>query len=320
MRADRLISLMFLLQSKGRMTCDELAQALAVSPRTIYRDIEALTMAGVPIYTQGGRHGGIYLDEQYRISLTGLGRQEVQALFVSGISGALGDLGLNHAAENAMHKLLGALPLRDRDEAVQMRQRVHFDVSPWFFQRDVSRWMPTLLQATFENRKVWLHYFGADASTSERLIHPYGLVAKAGIWYVVAMLEDSHEMRTFRLSRFIELHLRDDTFDRHPDFDLAQYWHENAHRYEYTKPRYCLRLRVSEANKGVVRFLHEAYGAQIHEPDADGKIPLTLTLSAMQEARMVVMALGNMVEIIDPPDLRDEIRHWIAHLRDYYGE
>lgn len=319
MRADRLISLMFLLQSKGRMTCADLAQALAVSERTILRDIEALNLAGVPIYTQGGRNGGIYLDEQYRISLTGLGRQEIQALFVSGISGALADLGLNRASENAMHKLLGALPLRDRAEAEQIRQRVHFDASPWFFQRDVSRWMPDLLQALFENKKMGLRYFRMDSTISERVICPHGVVAKAGIWYVVARMDNTEEMRTFRLSRFIALTVQPDTFIRTPDFDLAHYWQTTTHDYQQSKPRYHVRLRVAPNNNGVIRYLHENYGAHIHEPDATGWTPLTLNLSAMQEARMVVLAMGNCIEIIEPTQLRDEVRNWVIQLRDYYG-
>lgn len=302
------------------MTCDELAQALDVSPRTIYRDVDALTLAGVPIYTQGGRHGGIYLDEQYRISLTGLGRQEIQSLFVSGMSDALRDLGLNQASENATLKLLGALPPRDRTEAEQIRQRVHFDVTPWFFHRDVSAWMPNLLQAVFTNRKIWLHYFRADTVVSERIVRPYGVVAKDGIWYLVAMVDETGEMRTFRLSRFIELEMQDDFFERDPEFDLATYWQDSTRQFEQSNPRYHLMIRTCPEHKKVVRYLHEVYGAQIHEPDTEGWIPLTLNLSNLAEARMIVLAMGDRIEILDPPELRDDVRKWINHLHIYYGD
>jgi predicted DNA-binding transcriptional regulator YafY len=321
MRADRLLSLMFLLQSKGKMTGQDLAQSLNVSERTIYRDIDALNLAGVPIYTQGGRHGGIYLDEQYRISLTGLARQEIQSLFVSGSNAPLRDLGLIHASENALLKLLGSLPLRDRNEAERMRQRVHFDASQWFYHRDVSQWMPSLLEAIFEERKLRLQYLRINSTTSERVIRPYGVVAKAGIWYLVAMTDDEDKnMRTFRVSRFISLQVLDEIFARSESFDLASYWRDSTDHFESSKPRYILHIRVAPMNAGIIRYLHEAYGAQIEKPHEDGWTPLILNLSAMQEARTVVMSMGDKIEIIDPPELRHEVQKWIKHLQDYYDE
>jgi predicted DNA-binding transcriptional regulator YafY len=300
------------------MTADELSQSLEVSKRTIYRDIDALNMAGVPIYTQDGRNGGIYLDEQYRISLTGLGRDEIQSLFVYGTQGPLNDLGLDNAIENALLKLLAALPLRDREAAQRMRQRIHFDPSQWFFQRDVSRWMPLLLQAVFEDHKLWLRYLRIDGTISERVVFPYGLVAKMDVWYVVAMTEDG-DMRTFRVSRFQALDVLDERFARLSSFDLIEHWQENARHFETSRPRYIVRLRVVPGNPSTVRYLNEAHGAQIDPPDEDGWTPLTLNLSAMMEARTVIMGLGNRVEIVDPPELRDEIRAWLQHLQDHYG-
>lgn len=317
MRANRLLSLMFLLQSRERMTAQELADALQVSKRTIYRDIEALDLAGVPIYTQDGRSGGIYLDKQYRISLNSLGREEIQSLFIYGTQGPIADIGLNDAIENALLKLLAALPQRYRNEAERMRQRVHFDSSQWFYQRDVSQWMPLLLQAVFEDRKIRLHYLRGDATLSERIVSPYGVVAKLDIWYLVAMT-DEDELRTFRVSRFKSLELLDETFERSPSFDLSDYWKESTRRYETSKARYILKLLVAPDNPGVVRYLSEAYGAQVEPTDQQGWTPVTLSLGAMQEARMVVMAMGDRVEIADPPELRDEVRKWLDVLLKHY--
>ena len=317
MRANRLLSLMFLLQSKGRMTGEELAESLAVSKRTIYRDIEALNLSGVPIYTQDGRNGGVYLDKQYRISLNSLGREEIQSLFISATQGPINDIGLNHAMENALLKLLAALPLRYRDEAEQMRQRIHFDPSQWFYQRDVSQWMSQLLQATFSDRKLGLHYLRSNGTPLETIICPYGLVAKMDIWYLVAMTNEG-DIRTFRVSRFTSLQILDETFQRSPTFDLATYWKENTSHYQESKPRYIVEVRVAPGNPGVVRYLQEAYGAQPQPPDHQGWMPLTLTLSAMQEARMVIMGMGNQIEIIKPSELRDEVRQWLKALQDHY--
>ncbi len=317
MRANRLLSLMFLLQSRGRMTAQELAEALQVSKRTIYRDIEALDLAGVPIYTQDGRSGGIYLDKQYRISLNSLGREEVQSLFIYGMEGPIAYIGLDNAIENALLKLLAALPHRYRNEAERMRQRIHFDSSQWFYQRDVSQWMPLLLQAVFEDRKIWLRYLRGDATLSERVISPYGVVAKLDIWYLVARTDEG-DMRTFRVSRFKSLKLLDETFERSPSFDLADYWRESTRRYEASNPRYNLKLLVAPDNPGVTRYLSEAYGAQVEPADQQGWTALTLSLGAMQEARMVVMAMGDRIEIVDPPELRDEVRKWLGLLLQHY--
>lgn len=317
MRANRLLSLMFLLQSRERMTAQELAEALKVSKRTIYRDIEALDLAGVPIYTQDGRNGGIYLDKQYRISLNSLGREEIQSLFIYGTQGPIADIGLNDAIENALLKLLAALPHRYRNEAERMRQRVHFDSSQWFYQRDVSQWMPLLLQAVFEDRKIRLRYLRGDATLSERVLSPYGVVAKLDIWYLVAMTDEG-DTRTFRVSRFKSLELLDDTFERCPSFDLSDYWKESTRRYETSKPRYILKLLVAPDNPGVLRYLSEAYGAQVESPDQQGRTPLTLSLGAMQEARMVVMAMGDRIEIVDPPELRGDVQKWLDVLLKHY--
>lgn len=319
MRANRLLSLMFLLQSKGRMTAEGLAEALDVSKRTIYRDIEALNLAGIPIYTQDGRNGGIFLDKHYRISLNSLGREEIQSLFIYGTQGPISDIGLHDAIENALLKLMAALPTRYRDEAERMRQRVHFDSSQWFYQRDVSQWMPLLLQAVFEDRKIQLRYLRGDTTISERIISPYGVVAKLDIWYLVAMTDEG-AMRTFRVSRFQSLQVLDEMFERSASFDLADYWKESARHYEELKPRYIVKLRVAPDSPGVIRYLSEAYGAQVDSPDAQGWTPLTLSLGAMQEARMVVMAMGNRIEVVEPQELYDEVRKWLDILLEHYGK
>lgn len=318
MRASRLLTLMSLLQARGQMTAHELAQTLGVSKRTIYRDIEALNLAGVPIYTQDGRGGGIYLDKQFRISLNSLGREEIRSLFVYGTQGPMKDLGLDGAIEQAVIKLLAALPMRYRDEAQRMRQRVHFDPSQWFYQRDASQWMPSLLQAVFEDRKIWIRYLRGNATSSERILSPYGVVAKLDIWYLVAMTT-ADELRTFRVSRLQSLQVLDESFERSPSFDLADYWQENARQYEQTRPLYAVTLRVAPGHPGIIRYLTEAYAAEVGAPDAQGCTPLTLRLAAMQEARMVVMAMGDRVEIVDPPELHDEIRVWLNILLKHYG-
>jgi predicted DNA-binding transcriptional regulator YafY len=158
MRADRLISMMLMLSNRDRMTAAELADALEVSERTIYRDIEALSMAGVPVYTQSGPSGGLFLDEHYRVSLTNLSQTEMQTLFIAGAAEPLRDLGLDRKAEDAALKLLAALPTRQRDDAERLRQRVFLDPSGWYPAEEGLPHLPALQRAVWEDHPVTITY------------------------------------------------------------------------------------------------------------------------------------------------------------------
>src|SRR5688500_5367640 len=158
MRADRLISMILTLHAKGRMTANDLAVQMEVSDRTIYRDLEALGAAGIPVYTQPGQNGGIFLDEDYRVALTSLSIPEVRALFVSSGSSPLADLGLARPAEHTMLKLMAALPYRQRTEAQRMRQRFHIDPRNWFQVVELSPYLPLLQQAVWEDCVITVDY------------------------------------------------------------------------------------------------------------------------------------------------------------------
>src|SRR5262245_7315559 len=186
MRADRLISLMLLLNARGRMTAQTLANQLEVSERTIYRDVDALGAAGIPIYVQPGVNGGIFLDENYRVSLTGLTRAEVQALFVSSNARPLADLGLNGAVEAKLLKLFAALPSTHQAEVERLRGRIYIDPANWFQNAEPSDLLPILQQAVWEDRALSIQYQVVEGDWFEGVVNAYGLVAKANIWYLVA--------------------------------------------------------------------------------------------------------------------------------------
>jgi predicted DNA-binding transcriptional regulator YafY len=170
MRADRLLSMMLLLHTRGRMTADELAVKLEVSVRTVYRDIDALSMAGVPIYTHCGPQGGIFLDEDYRVSLTDLTNSEIQSLVISSGAGPLEDIGLDRAVENSYLKLLAALPNLQRQEAERLRQRVFIDPASWFQVQEPLPHLPTIQKAVWEDEEIEFVYERANGSLERRQV------------------------------------------------------------------------------------------------------------------------------------------------------
>src|SRR5438128_7101344 len=197
MRAGRLVSLLLLLQTRGHMTAEQLATALEVSVRTIYRDVEALSEAGVPIYADRGPLGGIRLVDGSRTRLTGLTNQEAETLFLSGLPGPAAELGLGTVVTAARLKVLAALPPELRARASRISQRFHLDAPGWFQTAEQVQHLERLAEAVWDNRTIEIDYPHDDAPVTRRL-DPLGLVLKAGIWYLVARIGDG--MRTYRAS------------------------------------------------------------------------------------------------------------------------
>src|SRR5215212_9732508 len=222
MRADRLLSILLLLQTHRRMTAGALAQRLEVSRRTVHRDMEALSMAGVPVYAERGAGGGWVLPDSFRTDLTGLTESEIQALFVSMPTRLLADLGLAQASDAALVKLLAALPSVARRDAEQVRQRIHVDGAGWHQSAETVPALATLQEAVWIDRRVRLNYRRGDGSAVERVVDPLGLVAKGRLWYLVAGVDG--EPRTYRISRVEAAEILDEPASRTPDFDLATFW------------------------------------------------------------------------------------------------
>jgi predicted DNA-binding transcriptional regulator YafY len=308
MRADRLISIMLLLHSKGRMTAQDLARQVEVSERTVYRDLDALSSAGIPIYTQSGPNGGVYLDEHYRLSLTGLSREEVQALFVSNDAGPLKDLGL--AKRDTLLKLFAALPSMHRTEVERLHQRFHIDSANWFQIVEQQPFLPLLQRAVWEDRRVEVTYQPVEGEPGVRILDAYALVAKANIWYLVGKKPDAPctAMRNYRLSRFQTVVVTETHFDRNHDFDLARYWRETCEQFERlsreTFPPYVAILRVHQDVFWYFPAYMEGYYQKIDEPDQEGWMRLCVTFQSLGEARMRVLGLGAKASVVEPDELR----------------
>lgn len=226
MRADRLLSIVMLLQARGKMTSSELAEKLEVSRRTVLRDLDALSTAGVPLYAEGGHGGGITLDDGYRTSLTGLKESEVRALFVAGDQGLLRDIGLGDAADAMQRKLSAALPEAHREAVDRLRQRIYIDPRWWWHDDSEQPFWRELQDAVQQDRRICITYENYQGELAERELAPYSLVAKSGYWYLVALHADA--LKTYRVSRIHALTVLTETFVRDPAFDLSEYWRTHS--------------------------------------------------------------------------------------------
>jgi predicted DNA-binding transcriptional regulator YafY len=321
MRADRLLSILLLLQTRGRLTAQALSREVEVSVRTIYRDIDALCQAGVPIYTERGPGGGFTLLESYRTNLTGLTHAEIRALFSLGVPSALEDLGLAHELRSAMLKLSAALPTSRREDQLHIRQRLHLDASWWFQSGEPVPHLPTIQQAVWDDLELRLTRRLDFDALLEREIAPYGLVAKAGVWYLVWARDD--HLGVTPLSDVVDAQATDRSFTRPRDFDLAAFWRRWSAAYESSRPSYSVTLRVTTDVLPHLRYLFGVAFSPPPEPSNDGDRPswttVTLEFGSFHEARSQVLGLGRAVEVIAPRALRASVVDFAQQITAMYG-
>ena len=322
MRASRLISLLLLLQTRGQMTAAELATELEVSERTIHRDIEALSGAGIPVYAARGRHGGVALVEGYRTRLTGMTAEEAEALFLSGVPGPAAELGLGTVMAAARLKVLAALPPELRSRASRLVERFHLDVTGWFHTGEEAPLLGTLSEAVWEGTAVDVIYDRGDRFV-ERRLHPLGLVLKAGIWYVVA--ETDGQVRTYRVARVRSADVTNDHFERPAGFDLAAFWTESTAAYERDAARLEVVVRIDPRAMGALAELagaqavREAELIKPHEADPAGWQVLRLRMEWPSEVPARLLALGDSAEVLEPAEVRAQVASLAASLAARYA-
>jgi predicted DNA-binding transcriptional regulator YafY len=308
MRASRLVTLLLLLQTRGRLTAAQLATELEVSERTVHRDVEALAEAGVPIYAERGPHGGVQLVEGYRTRLTGMTADEAEAVFLSGLPGPAAELGLGTVVTAARLKVLAALPSELRVRASRLVERFYLDAAAWFRAGDSVPHLGAVAEAVWEGRRLWIEY-ERDDQRVERVLEPLGLVLKAGIWYVVASVDG--EIRTYRLSRVVAAKPLDDRFERPGGFDLAAHWAESSAAYEREVPRVEVEVRVNPQRIGALADLvgsHVVADAErLPEPDPDGWTRLRLRMDWPNDAPGRLVGNGRDLEVIGPPEIKARV-------------
>jgi predicted DNA-binding transcriptional regulator YafY len=326
MRADRLLSLLLILQSRGRQTAGALAAELEVSVRTVYRDLDALSAAGVPVYAERGPGGGCLLLDSYRTTLTGLTDAEVRALFAMTVPAALAQLGLGAELKAALLKLSAALPAeRHRQGEAWVRQRIHLDWSGGGQAEGPVPHLPTLQQAVWHDRRLWLAYrtwAGPGPVRLERLVDPYGLVAHLGAWYLVCAA--GGRLRVYRASTLLEARLTGDSFERPADFDLAAFWAGWCAARDEDRASFVATVRLSPA---IVPYLPLVMGpsaptqAQLDaaRPDPAGWLTLALPFEGLEIARGRLLSLGAAAEVLAPPALRLSLADYGAQIAALYG-
>ncbi|MHC3472468.1 helix-turn-helix transcriptional regulator [Streptomyces sp. 7R007] len=323
MRAARLIKMVLLLQSRSVMTAAELARELEVSERTVTRDAQALSEAGVPVYADRGRAGGYRLVGGYRTRLTGLARGEAEALFLSGVPGALREMGLEDAASAARLKVSAALLPALRDAPESAARRFHLDAPAWFTEPETPALLPVIAEAVWADRRVGARYRRGDGEV-ERVLEPYGLVLKAGVWYLCARVGGDGAFRTYRIDRFAAVDALDERFDRDPDFDLSAHWAEQAERFARSILRAEVVVRLSPDGARRLPYVVDPAAARealagAGDPDADGRVTVTLPVESEEVAHGQLTALGPEAEVLAPEELRARFAADAARLARLYG-
>ncbi len=313
MRADRLLSIILLLQTRGKITAQTLAEELAVSRRTILRDIDALSYAGIPIYADGGHRGGIALDENYRTTLTGLNESEIRALFISENTQLMHDIGLGEATKRLQHKLSAALPPEQQSMVERVRQRIYLDPT-WWWQSDIPLpFWSDLQKAVFEDYRIQATYENFNGEVAERLLEPYSLVAKAAQWYLIAKRDQA--FRLYRVTRFRSIQIQTVHFEREEGFDLITYWHAHLKAFREAIAEYTFTLRIHPDRLGFVQSLMPGRFQMIATDPENGWKTLRFQVESMDLAKMLVFGLGNQAAIVDPPELREATLRGIQELQ-----
>ncbi|HKW73135.1 MAG TPA: WYL domain-containing protein [Candidatus Dormibacteraeota bacterium] len=310
MRADRLLSILLLLQAHGRLSTAELAARLEVSRRTVFRDLDALSAAGVPVASERGPEGGAYLLDGYRTDLTGLTEPELEALLAFGGQGPASDLGLGAQLDQASRKLAVAAGKRS---AGRLQERVLIDSATWFRGTRVPSHLTRVQDALWSNRRLLLRYRRDVDRVVERIVEPYGLVCKAGTWYMLAGVRG--ETRTYRVSRIEGAELTDETFERPKGFDLRAVWAAQVGNFRSTAPqRVSVKVRVDAEVSA--QFSH-IIGDQIVERPGEGVV--VLDFPACEAAVSPLAAFGGRVEVLEPKELRDRLAKIAVELSNLYA-
>lgn len=302
-----MLRVLLLLQARERMTAQELARRLNSSPRTIQRDLQALSLAGVPIYPIRGRYGGWALLPDYRTRLTGLTPTEAMTVFVGATAHVLADLGLDAAADQAATKLLAALPASMRRDVEYARQRLLVDPLGWD-QDDRGTIDPNLAlcrEGLWQERMLEIRYGSPPA---RRVVAPLGLVAKGRAWYLVARRD--RQIRTYRVARIETTTVMEQTFVRPAEFDLAEHWVTACRRLRASRPSYPIRMRVRD--RSLRRFASNP-GASIGR-SVRGWSTVDVDVENPGEAAAVVLSLGGDAVVVKPPELRKTVRTMAAKL------
>ncbi len=317
MRASRLLTILISLQLRGRVTAQALADQLEVSRRTIYRDIDELSAAGVPVYADRGPSGGFALLDGFRTELTGLTQAETEALLLAGVPAAAADLGLAGAASAVRVKLLASAPGPGREGARRVADRFHLDPMDWYRRARAPTHLQAIARCVWEDRRVEVTYQSWNR-TSRAVVDPLGLVLKAGRWYMVG--RRGGRTGTYRLDKVLGV-APGEPFTRPEPFDLARFWQGSVTRFEAGLRRGTATLRASPDSLDLLDRLGDDMAEPLRAatPGADGWRQATVPIEGVGHAAGLLLGLADAVEVLSPPELRAELARRARRVLGLYG-
>lgn len=322
MKASRLLSIMMLLQARGRMTAPALAQALEVSERTILRDIDHLSAAGVPIWGDRGRNGGFALREGWSTDLTGLTQDEARALLLAGLPGPATELGLGGMASSARQKMIASLHPDLREQADRVANRLHVDAVDWYRAQETPPFLRDAADAVWNSHRIEVKY-ESWRGTSRRELEPLGLVLKAGVWYLIAKIVGKTGALTFRLANIQEFRCSRRHFKRPARFDLARYWRDALDRYEADLYRLTAHVAVSPRGQ---RWLANGRVKTAPVPQGAGSAAVPpgwkeclLPIESVEQGARTLLGYGAQVKIVGPKELRNRFMKELLKTKTLYA-
>lgn len=320
MRAERLLAILMALQVRGRVTAASLAARLEVSTRTIYRDVDALSRAGIPIVTDRGPCGGLSLLDGFRTELTGLSAGEVAALPFVGLADVASALGVSAAAGLAQSKLFAALPRPARERAGRASACFHLDPVDWYRRAPTPPCLREVAAAVWSSQRMEIDYESWEARR-RRVIDPLGLVLKAGHWYLVARTQTRKSSSIFRLSNVQAARSLDEHFARPANFELATTWRRQVSLFEASLRREQAKIRIAERALSRAERLgaDAAEAVQAAIPDAQGWRRATIWIEGVNHAASLLLGFGADLEVIAPRALREEVARRAAQVCTLYG-
>lgn len=316
MKASRLLSILMTLQARGHRTADQLAEELEVSTRTIHRDVDELSAAGVPIYAERGRQGGFRLLDGYQTKLTGLDADEASVLMLSGIGAALDDLGLTDALSQTERKLLAALPESARAKAALVANRFHLDPFSWYRHKEDAPFATQIAKAVWADRRVSIAYESWKGPI-QRDLDAVAIVLKAGDWYLIGRAQT---MRVYKVANIQSLRVLESKFDRAHDFDVSQFWSEWITSFEVYIRSNRARLRVTQTGQKLLKGMGREPIAQFPVPDQPDVTDIDLAVEGEANTVRQVLSLGAEAEVIAPEALRLAVRNEVSRLAGYYSD